>query len=169
MLSKRLFIPYRALTDRNHQMRVFTGLDELAAAKGEHLGHSDWHTVTQEQVGLFAEATGDRQWIHVDPERAAVGPFGGTIAHGYLTLSLIPVLSTEVFRVEGISMAVNYGSEKVRFPAPVPTGSRVRSGVELVDLRDVPQGKQAVFRHTVEIEGRAKPACVAETITLLVP
>lgn len=150
-------------------MRLFNGLDELAAAKGEHLGHSQWHTVTQQQVDLFAEATGDHQWIHVDPERAAAGPFGGTIAHGYLTLSLIPMLTTEIFRVEGLTMGVNYGTEKVRFPSPLRVGSRVRSGAELLDLRDASLGKQAVIRHTIEIEGGAKPACVAETVSLLVP
>ncbi|WP_377271735.1 MaoC family dehydratase [Peterkaempfera sp. SMS 1(5)a] len=150
-------------------MRLFNGLDELAAAKGEHLGHSDWHTVTQRQVDLFAEATGDHQWIHVDPERAATGPFGGTIAHGYLTLSLIPMLASEIFRVEGLTMGVNYGTEKVRFPSPVRVGSRVRSGAELLDLRDAAMGRQAVIRHTIEIEGGSKPACVADTVSLLVP
>ena len=149
-------------------MRLFHGLDELAAAKGEHLGHSNWHTVTQEQVDLFAEATGDHQWIHVDPVRAKTGPFGGTIAHGYLTLSLIPMLTAEIFRVEGLAMGVNYGTEKVRFPAPVRVGSRVRSNAELIALRDVPRGTQAVVRHTIEIEGGDKPACVAETVSLLV-
>jgi acyl dehydratase len=144
-------------------------LDELTAAKGEHLGYSDWHTVTQRQVDLFAEATGDRQWIHVDPERAAAGPFGGTIAHGYLTLSLLPMLGQQIFRVDGLSMGVNYGSEKVRFPSPVPVGSRVRAGAELLDVRQAGPGSQAVVRYTVEIEGRPKPACVAEVIVLLVP
>ncbi|GAB2585939.1 MaoC family dehydratase [Streptomyces capparidis] len=150
-------------------MRIFNGLDELARAKGETFGPTEWHTVTQEQVDGFAEATGDHQWIHVDPERAAGGPFGGTIAHGYLTLSLIPRFSEQLLRVDGISMGVNYGTNKVRFPAPVRVGSRVRDVAELVEVRDVPQGKQAVVRHTVEIEGSAKPACVAETVVLLVP
>lgn len=150
-------------------MRIFNGLDELAAAKGETIGHSDWHTVTQEQVDQFAQATGDDQWIHVDPERAAAGPFGTTIAHGYLTLSMIPMLSSEVYRVDGMQMGINYGTNKVRFPAPVPVGSRVRAAVELIAVNDVPQGKQAVARVTIEIEGRPKPACVAETIALLVP
>ncbi|GAA0671758.1 MaoC family dehydratase [Kitasatospora atroaurantiaca] len=150
-------------------MRVFPDLDAFAAAKGERLGLSAWHTVTQEQVDLFADATGDHQWIHIDPAQAAAGPFGGTIAHGYLTLSMIPALSAEIFRVEGVSMGINYGSEKVRFPSPVRVGSRIRSSAELIDLRDVPQGRQAVVRHTVQIEGGAKPACVAETVSLLVP
>jgi acyl dehydratase len=148
-------------------MRVFSGLDEFAAAKGEHLGHSDWHTVTQQQVNQFAEATGDHQWIHVDPERAAKGPFGGTIAHGYLTLSLIPLLGWQIFGVDGITMGINYGTEKVRFPAPVPVGSRIRAGVELAEVSDVQGGKQAVLRYTVEIEGVAKPACVADVVVRL--
>jgi len=150
-------------------MRVFPDLDAFAAAKGEHLGHGGWQTITQEQVDRFAEATGDHQWIHVDPVRAAAGPFGGTIAHGYLTLSLLPALAAEIYRIDGLAMGVNYGSEKVRFPSPVPVGSRVRAGAELVEVREVPQGRQAVVRCTVEIEGGAKPACVADTVVLLVP
>ena len=150
-------------------MRNFNGLDELARAKGEKLGTSEWHTVTQEQVNLFAEATGDHQWIHVDPERAAKGPFGATIAHGYLTLSLIPKLSHEIYSVQGVSMGINYGLNKVRFPAPVKVGSRVRASAELVDVVDVPHGTQAVVRYTVEVEGQEKPACVAESVVLLVP
>ncbi len=150
-------------------MRVFANLTELEAAKGEHLGYGDWHTVTQEQIDQFADATGDHQWIHVDTEKAAAGPFGTTIAHGYLTLSLLPVLIKDVYRVDGITMGINYGSNKVRFPATVPVGSRVRAGVELVDVLDAKLGKQLVTRATVEIEGAGKPACVAETLVLLVP
>ena len=150
-------------------MRVFNNLDELAAVKGEHLGYSDWHTVTQEQVNLFADATGDHQWIHVDQERAAQGPFGGTIAHGYLTLSLIPVLVSGIYRVDNLTMGINYGSNKVRFPATVRVGSRIRAGAELVDVQEAKLGKQFVVRTTVEIEGNGKPACVAETVVLLVP
>src|SRR5689334_794307 len=112
-------------------MRVFANLAELATAKGEHLGYSDWHTVTQEQIDQFADATGDHQWIHVDTEKAAAGPFGTTIAHGYLTLSLLPVLLKDVYRVDGIRMGINYGSNKIRYPATVPVGSRIRAGVEL--------------------------------------
>ena len=149
-------------------MRVFSSLDEFAAAQGEHLGHSDWHTVTQEQINQFADATGDHQWIHVDPARAAEGPFGTTIAHGYLTLSLIPMLGWQIYRVDGISMGVNYGTDKMRFPAAVPVGSRIRAGVEIVDVTDVPGGKQAVLRYTVEVEGSAKPACVADTVVRLI-
>ncbi|MFL6141388.1 MAG: MaoC family dehydratase [Labedaea sp.] len=150
-------------------MRVFANLAELAAAKGEHLGWSDWHTVTQEQVNTFADATGDHQWIHVDQDKAATGPFGTTIAHGYLTLSLIPVLVKDVYRVDGIRMGINYGSNKVRYPSVVPVGSRIRAGVELVDVAEAKLGRQIVMRTTVEIEGSEKPACVAETLALLVP
>ena len=150
-------------------MKTFHGLDEFEKAVGTHLGHSDWHTVTQEQVDLFAEATGDHQWIHVDPERAKDGPFGGTIAHGYLTLSMVPKLVWEVYKVEGLSMGVNYGSNKVRFPSPVPVGSRIRAGVELVSLERGPNGAQATVRVTIEREGGDKPACVAETVSVLVP
>jgi acyl dehydratase len=150
-------------------MRVFDNLDQFAAAKGEHLGWSDWQRVTQEQVNLFADATGDHQWIHVDLERAAAGPFGGPIAHGYLTLSLIPSLSKGIYRVDNISMGINYGLNKVRFPATVRVGARLRSGVELIDVVEAKLGKQFIVRTTVEIEGGDKPACVAENIVLLVP
>jgi acyl dehydratase len=150
-------------------MRIFANLDELAAAKGEHLGHGEWHTVTQEQVNQFADATGDHQWIHVDAEKAAQGPFGTTIAHGYLTLSLIPFLGKEIMRVDGLKMGINYGLGKVRFPSVVPVGARIRAGVELFDVADRPQGKQVTYRWTVEIDGNDKPACVAETIVVYVP
>lgn len=150
-------------------MRVFNGVDELETAIGEHLGYSDWYTVTQKQVDLFAEATGDDQWIHVDVKRAKSGPFGGTIAHGYLTLSLLPVLVREVYMVEGLAMGLNYGSNRVRFPTPVPVGSRIRAGVELVELTRGSAGVQSVVRVTVELEGSDKPACVAETVSVLVP
>ncbi|MGF1431811.1 MaoC family dehydratase [Kitasatospora sp. LaBMicrA B282] len=146
-------------------MTIFATLDELATAVGTELGSSAWHTVTQEQVNLFAEATGDHQWIHVDPERAKAGPFGGPIAHGYLTLSLIPLLAKECYGVEAVKMAVNYGSEKVRFPAPLPVGTPVRATAELLSLTDVEGGKQAVVRFTIASEASAKPHCVAETIT----
>ena len=150
-------------------MRVFANVDEFAAAKGEHLGYSGWHTVSQEQVNTFADATGDHQWIHVDPERAASGPFAGTIAHGYLTLSLIPLLAQQIYRVDNLTMGINYGLNKVRFPATVRVGSRIRSGVELIDVQEAKLGRQFFARTTVEIEGNDKPACVAETIVLLVP
>ena len=151
-------------------MRVFNGLDELRAAVGEHLGHSDWVPITQEQVNAFAEATGDHQWIHVDPERAAKeSPFGGPVAHGYLTLSLVPVLLAQIVEITGFRMAVNYGTEKVRFPAPVPVGSRIRLHVAVGDVVDIPAGKQMTFHHTIELEDSEKPACVAETVVLLLP
>ena len=150
-------------------MHVFNGLDELEQAVGTHLGFSDWHEVTQGQVQLFADATGDHQWIHLDQERAAAGPFGRTIAHGYLTLALVPLLGSQVYRVDGLSMGINYGSDKVRFPAVVPVGSRVRGGVELLSLKPASMGSQLATRVTVEVEGSDKPACVAETLALLVP
>ncbi|MCE6999934.1 MaoC family dehydratase [Saccharothrix sp. S26] len=150
-------------------MRVFANLDELAAAKGEHLGHGEWHEITQAEINLFADATGDHQWIHVDLEKAAAGPFGAPVAHGYLTLSLIPLLVRDIYAVRGLSMGVNYGLNKVRFPSPVVVGSRVRAGAELAEVTDVAQGKQAVVKVTVEIDGNPKPACVAETVVLLVP
>jgi acyl dehydratase len=146
-------------------MTSFASLDELTAAVGTELGASDWHTVTQEQVNLFAEATGDHQWIHVDPERAKEGPFGGTIAHGYLTLSLIPLLAKECYSVGGVRMAVNYGSDKVRFPSPVPVGTPVRATAELLSVTEVSGGRQAVVRFTIVSEASTKPHCVAETIT----
>ncbi|PRX45976.1 acyl dehydratase [Prauserella shujinwangii] len=149
--------------------RVFANLDEFVGAVGEPLGRSAWHTVTQEQVNLFADATGDHQWIHVDPERAAAGPFGAPIAHGYLTLSLIPMFGQEIYRVENLRMGINYGLNKVRFPQPVKVGSRIRANAELVEVTDAAQGKQAIVRWTIEIEGEAKPACVAETVGVLVP
>jgi acyl dehydratase len=145
-------------------MREFPSLAALADAVGQHLGYSDWHEVDQKRVDLFADATGDHQWIHVDPERAAKGPFKRTIAHGFLTLSLVPMLNAEVYRVDGVRMAVNYGLNKVRFPAPLPVGSRVRGGVELVEATPVDGGVQVVARVTVEVEGAPKPCCVAETV-----
>jgi acyl dehydratase len=149
-------------------MRVFNGIDDLKQAVGEHLGHSDWHTVTQEKVDLFADATGDHQWIHVDPERAKAGPFGGTIAHGYLTLSLLPMLNQQIYRIDGLTMGINYGTNKVRFPSPVPVGSRVRAGTEILEVNPNAQGAQAVVRTTIEVEGGEKPACVAESVVVLV-
>ena len=150
-------------------MQVFQGIADLEKAVGAHLGYSDWHTVTQEQITLFADATGDDQWIHIDPERAVAGPFGRTVAHGFLTLSLLPLLVAQVYRVEGLSLEVNYGLNKVRFPAPVPASSRLRAGVELISLLPGTNGAQATARVTVEIDGSARPACVAEWLTLLVP
>ena len=150
-------------------MRTFNGIPELEAAIGEHLGHSEWHTITQEQVNLFADATGDHQWIHIDVERAATGPFGGTIAHGFLTLSLLPMLTSEVYRIDGVAMGVNYGADKLRFPSPVPVGSRVRAGVELVDVKPAAMGVQVATRVTIERDGGDKPACVVDMLALVVP
>ncbi|WP_020658330.1 MaoC family dehydratase [Amycolatopsis benzoatilytica] len=149
-------------------MRVFSDVAELAEAVGGPLGVSEWHTVSQEQVQLFADATGDHQWIHLDAEKAAAGPFGTTIAHGFLTLSLIPSFLPEIYRVDGLKMGINYGLNKVRFPQPVKVGARVRGAAELVELTDVPGGKQAVVRWVVEIEGEDKPACVAEMVSRLI-
>lgn len=144
-------------------MRTFTSADELMAAEGETLGTSDWLTIDQERINTFAEATGDHQWIHVDPERARTGPFGTTIAHGYLTLSLAPMLLADVLEVPA-SQVVNYGVGKVRFPAPVPVGSRVRLAVDLSTVEEVKGGVQTTFGLTFEVEGSDKPACVAEIL-----
>lgn len=148
-------------------MRVFSSLDEFAAAAGEPLGSSEWHTVTQEQVNTFADATGDHQWIHVDLDKAARGPFGGPIAHGFLTLSLISTLAAETYRVDGLTMGINYGLNKVRFPQPVKVGAKIRGSAELAGITDVPGGKQAVVRWTIEVDGEPKPACVAEFVVRL--
>jgi acyl dehydratase len=140
------------------------GIDALKARTGEQLGHSDWHEITQDQVDRFADATGDHQWIHVDPERANASPFGGTIAHGYLTLSLAPALLQEVWRVEGISMGLNYGINRLRFPAPVPVGSKLRLGARLAAVDDIAGGAQGTLELTFEVEGQDKPGCVAEVV-----
>ena len=144
---------------------IVQGIEGLRELVGQHLGYSDYTEVTQDQVNLFAEATGDHQWIHVDVERAkAESPFGGPIAHGYLTLSMGPRLLPQVIAVNGISMAVNYGANKVRFPSPVPVGAKLRAGAELVDVTDVEGGVQVTMRVTFECEGAPKPACVAENV-----
>lgn len=145
-------------------MRNFGSIDDLLTAVGEDLGTSEWVEVTQEQVNLFADATGDHQWIHVDPARAKDGPFGTTIAHGYLTLSLLPRLMHQIYHVDGVRMGINYGLNKVRFPAPVPVGSRVRGIAALSDAKPVSGGVQAEATITIEIEGSDKPACVAESV-----
>ncbi|WP_369238983.1 MaoC family dehydratase [Streptomyces sp. R21] len=145
--------------------RIFTSADELTAAVGEQLGHSDWLEVDQKRIDLFADATGDHQWIHVDPEKAAAGPFGTTIAHGYLTLSLLPALVPQVMRVENVKMGVNYGTNKVRFPAPVPVGSRVRATAVVTDVTETGGGVQVTAAVTVEREGGDKPVCVAESVS----
>jgi acyl dehydratase len=150
-------------------MRVLDDLDQLARMAGEELGTSEWLEIDQDRVDRFAEATGDHQWIHVDVERAASGPFGGTIAHGYLTLSLIPFLGAQVFALETPGAKLNYGVNKVRFPHPVRVGSRIRDHVIMGEVTELPAGRQITLRHTLEIEGQAKPACVAETVVLLLP
>jgi acyl dehydratase len=144
---------------------VLEGLDEVKAAVGRHLGYGEWLEVTQDRVNLFADATGDHQWIHVDPDRAADGPFGGAIAHGYLTLSLSNYFLPQIVEVRGVSMGVNYGANKVRFPAPVRVGSKVRAGAELVTVDDVPGGVQTTMLVTIEVEGSDKPACVIESLS----
>jgi acyl dehydratase len=150
-------------------MRTFTTIDELTAAVGEDLGASEWLEITQDRVDAFADATGDHQWIHVDVERAKDGPFGGTIAHGYLTLSLVPFLGSQVFSLETPGAKLNYGVNKVRFPNPVLVGSRVRAHVSVAEVTDIPAGKQMQLKYVIEIEGADKPACVAETVVLLLP
>jgi acyl dehydratase len=150
-------------------MRVFRSLDELTAAVGEELGPTEWMTVTQKQVDLFADATGDHQWIHVDRARAAAGPFGGTIAHGYLTLSLVPMLAAQLFHIDTMGAKLNYGINKVRFPHLVPVGAQIRARATIAEVTDVPAGKQLITRYVIEIEGVDKPACVAETVVLLLP
>ena len=148
---------------------VFETPNELLGAVGKHLGYSDWLEISQDRIDKFAEATGDHQWIHVDPERARNGPFGTTIAHGYLTQSLVNFFLPQIVDVRGISMGVNYGTDKVRFPAPVPVGSRIRAGAELVKAEEVKGGVQSVVRVTIEIEGGDRPACVVDTISRYFP
>jgi acyl dehydratase len=148
-------------------MRVFRSLDELTAAVGEELGPTEWLTITQDRVNQFADATGDHQWIHVDRDRANKSAFGGTIAHGYLTLALIPMFASQLFHLDTIGAKLNYGVNKVRFPSPVPVGSSVRCRATISEVSDVPAGKQMVTRYVIEIEDVDKPACVAETVVLL--
>jgi acyl dehydratase len=149
-------------------MRVVSGLGELAMLVGENLGHSEWLLIDQHRVDLFAEATGDHQWIHTDPERAAKGPFGKTIAHGYLTVSLIPTLVGQIWSLQGISMGINYGSNKVRFPATVPVGSSVRAAAEVLSVTPNDRGAQVSLRVTIECDAAAKPVCIAETVSVFV-
>jgi acyl dehydratase len=145
-------------------VKTFSGLDELVAAQGCQLGPTDWLEVTQDRVNLFADATGDHQWIHVDPERAASGPFGGTIAHGLLTLSLLPQFMKKLYTVENITMAVNYGYNKVRFITPVRVGAKIRARAEISKVDKLEGAVQATVTTTVEIDGSEKPAAVAESI-----
>jgi acyl dehydratase len=141
------------------------GPERVRGALGRHLGHSEWLEITQDRIDLFAAATGDRQWIHVDVDRAAHGPFGATIAHGYLTLALSNRFLPEIVEIDGFSAGINYGTDKVRFPAPVIVGSRVRAGAELLAVSDVPGGVQTIIRITIEIDGTDRPACVIESLS----
>jgi len=148
---------------------VFDHPAALLDSAGTHLGSTDWLQIDQQRIDLFAEATGDHQWIHVDPERAAQGPFGKTIAHGYLTLSLANLFLPQLLQVDNVSMGVNYGCDKVRFPAPVPVGSRVRGSGEILSAEEVKGGVQVVVRVTIEVEGSDRPACVIDTISRFFP
>ncbi len=145
-------------------MKKFNGLAELIAAEGELLGPTDWLEVTQERVNLFADATDDHQWIHIDPQRAADGPFGGTIAHGLLTLSLIPHFTHQLYSVDNVAMAINYGYNRVRFITPVRVGSNIRARAEIAAVTQLDGAVQATLATTVEIEGSEKPAAVVESI-----
>lgn len=149
-------------------MREINGIAGLRDVEGEELGTSEWAPITQEQIQLFADLTGDRQWIHVDTERAADGPYGATIAHGLLVLAMVPALAAQVYEVSGLEMVVSYGLEKVRFPAPVPVDSRIRVSVRAVSVTASNRGHLALFKHTVEREGSTRPVCVAEQLRLLV-
>jgi acyl dehydratase len=146
-------------------MLTISGIDELRAKVGEELGVSEWHDVTQEEIDAFADATGDHQWIHVDPERAAQTPWGSTIAHGLYTLSLGPKFTFAMFTIEGFAFGLNYGYNKVRFPAPLPVSSRVRMRATLSSVDDVPGGVQLTITQTFEREGEEKPVCVAEAVS----
>ncbi len=151
-------------------MKTFQTLSELAACAGQEVAVSDWITITQQQIKLFADATGDHQWIHVDPEKAAAGPFGATIAHGFLTLSLLPVFFESSFEIASSRMGVNYGLNKVRFMAPVPVGSRLRGRMKLLGAVPIDNGgMQMAWEVTVEREGSAKPVCVAESLVRYYP
>jgi acyl dehydratase len=149
---------------KEKQVKVFNGLDELSAAEGSQLGPTDWLEINQDRVNLFADATNDHQWIHVDPERAANGPFGGPIAHGLLTLSLLPHFMEQLYRVDNISMAINYGYNKVRFITPVRVGAKIRARSEITNVATLDGAVQATMVSTVEIDGSDKPAAVIESI-----
>lgn len=150
------------------QPAVFHGLTEFGAMAGRSLGTSDWIDVTQDRVDMFAESTDDQQWIHVDAERAASGPFGATIAHGYFTLSLIPSMLRQIYRLEGVRMSVNYGANHVRFPSVVPVGSRLRANARLITLESSDRGSKATIAVEIERDGGDKPVCVAEIIYMYV-
>jgi acyl dehydratase len=147
-------------------VKIFSGIEEMKSYVGKEIGVTDWFEVTQERINAFADATGDHQWIHVDVERAKQeSPYGGPIAHGYLTLSLAPKFTWEVYKMEGVKMGVNYGVNRVRFPAPVPAGSRIRMHLALQELQEIEGGAQAIMQLTFEREGHEKPVCVAESVS----
>ncbi|HEX8208294.1 MAG TPA: MaoC family dehydratase [Solirubrobacteraceae bacterium] len=146
-------------------MLTVNGIDELKSKVGDELGVSEWHEVTQDKIDAFAEVTGDDQWIHIDPERAKETPFGGTIAHGYYTLSLAPRFSYDLFKLEGVAFGLNYGLNKVRFPAPMPVGDKVRMRMELQSVDDIPGGAQITMKLTFERANGDKPVCVAESLS----
>lgn len=149
-------------------MRRFQGLADVEAAIGQPLGHSPWHEVTQAEITMFADATHDHYWIHTDPQRAAEGPFGSTIAHGFLTLSHVPVFIQEVYVIDGLQLMLNYGLNRVRFPAPTPVGSRIRGAVEIAAVERGAKGAQVVSLVTVEMEGSDRPVCVAEMVVMCI-
>ncbi|WP_193071601.1 MaoC family dehydratase [Brevibacterium sp. FME37] len=149
-------------------MRTLNGIDEITSLVGTKLGSSEWTTIDQEAINTFADVTDDHQWIHIDEQRAADGPYGSTIVHGFFTLSLIPKFSSEIFTIEGVSIRVNYGLNKVRFAQPVPVGSRLRGTVSVNEVIPGDKGTQVILKHVIEIEGEDRPACIAEVVTLLV-
>ena len=149
-------------------MRTLNGIDEIESLVGTELGSSEWTTIDQDAINIFADVTDDHQWIHIDEERAAEGPYGATIVHGFFTLSLIPKFSSEIFTIEGVSIRVNYGLNKVRFAQPVPVGSRLRGTVSVNEVIRGEKGTQVILKHVIEIDGEERPACIAEVVTLLV-
>ncbi|MDN5588210.1 MAG: MaoC family dehydratase [Brevibacterium sp.] len=149
-------------------MRTLNGIDEITSLVGTELGSSEWMTIDQAAINTFADVTDDHQWIHIDEQRAADGPYGSTIVHGFFTLSLIPKFSSEIFTIEGVSIRVNYGLNKVRFAQPVPVGSRLRGRVSVNEVIPGDKGTQVILKHVIEIEGQERPACIAEVVTLLV-
>lgn len=149
-------------------MRTLNGIDEITSLVGTELGSSEWMTIDQAAINTFADVTDDHQWIHIDEQRAADGPYGTTIVHGFFTLSLIPKFSSEIFTIEGVSIRVNYGLNKVRFAQPVPVGSRLRGRVSVNEVIPGDKGTQVILKHVIEIEGQERPACIAEVVTLLV-
>lgn len=155
--------------ERATSLRIFNSPADLQAEVGRHLGYSEWHVVTQAQIDAFARSTGDFQWIHTDPVRAATGPYGTTIAHGFLILALVPVLVQQVYVVEGVRARLNYGANRLRFPSPVPVDSRIRAGAEIVSCLLTGRGFQVVCHVAIELEWSEKPVCVVETVTLFVP